>query len=153
MTRTQPILRKESSTGDAAVDGLCSGIVAGTAMGLYLVLIGLLIGQGPAVVLGRFDPAGGASPLTGALAHLAVSGVYGVLFGLAGYVAARWRRLPVWLAGLGYGLVLLFLAEALIMRLPGTGSALRETPLVHLAAGHLLYGLTLGLLMDRQRAA
>jgi hypothetical protein len=101
MARTQPILRKKTGAGDAAVDGLCSGVLAGAAMGLYLVLIGMRIGQGPAVVLGRFDPAGGASPLTGALAHLAVSGVYGLLFGLLGYLGTGWRRIPVWLAGLG----------------------------------------------------
>jgi hypothetical protein len=101
MAGTQPFLRKANSAGDADVDGLCSGVVAGAAMGLYLLVIRLLIGQGLAVVLGRFDPAGGAFPLTGALAHLAVSGVYGLLFGLLGYLGTGWRRIPVWLAGLG----------------------------------------------------
>ncbi|MCA9957294.1 MAG: hypothetical protein KC434_21345, partial [Anaerolineales bacterium] len=67
----------EKTTGDTAVDGLIAGLVAGLTMGLFLTLGGLLNGRQPLETLSFFDPARAGSWLTGLLAHLAVSSIYG----------------------------------------------------------------------------
>ena len=81
------------TAGDAAVDGLLAGAAAGVAMATYLVVIGLVAGEEPTVVLARFDPsgAGAAAPLIGGVMHLAVSAVYGLLFGLIYRLTGRGR--------------------------------------------------------------
>jgi len=149
MTGNEVLTSKPTTAGDAAVDGLLSGVAAGIVMAVYLVAVGLVMGEGPGIVLSRFDPGEGASPLTGALMHLAVAGMYGMLFGLGHrLVARRWRHiLPGWLTGLAYGLALLLIAEAVI--LPGTDSPLREIAFVHFALAHMIYGLVLGSLHGR----
>ena len=52
-------------------------------MAVYLVVAGLLLGKGLAEMLGLFDPAMAGNALTGTLAYLAVSAIYGVVFALA----------------------------------------------------------------------
>ena len=121
MARTEKVVDGRLRTaGDAAVDGLLAGAAAGIAMAAYLVVIGLVAGEGPAVVLARFDPsgAGAASPLIGALMHLAVSAVYGLLFGLIYRLIGRGRlagRAAGALMGLVYGLALLLVAQGLAL--------------------------------------
>jgi len=137
--------------GDAAVDGLLAGAGAGFVMAAYLWVVGLVQGLPAATVLGRFDPGPAASPLTGALVHLAVSGVYGAIFGLGWRLSGSLpllRRVPVWALGTAYGLLLLGVAWLVI--LPGTGALVRDVPLPHLALAHLLYGATLGILAGRR---
>jgi hypothetical protein len=137
--------------GDAAVDGLLAGLAAGLLMAAYLWLAGLLQGVSIGALFARFDPGQPASPLTGALVHLAVSGVYGVAYGLGLKLAGGLplaQRAPGWLLGAAYGLALLGVAYGVV--LPGTGSPLRELPPIHLAAAHLLYGLALGRLAGRR---
>lgn len=141
MSNSEPLTREKAQIGDAAVDGLMHGVAAGAAMAAYLVVVGLVSGEGPAQMLARFDP-GGASPLTGALMHLAVSGVYGIGFALIQRLVGR--RVPSWLAGLIYGVLLLLVAEAIVP--PGASSPLRAIPALHFAVAHGLYGLTLGIL-------
>ena len=151
MTESNRLAHKDLTLGDAAVDGLLSGIAAGIVMAVYLIVVGLVTGEAPGMVLSRFDPGEKPSPLTGALMHLAVAGVYGMLFALGRrLIVRRWpfNTSLSWLAGLAYGLVLLILATTVI--LPGTGSPLREIPFPHFAVTHVLYGLTLGALMGRQ---
>jgi hypothetical protein len=150
MTKSKHLTRQEITIGDAAVDGLLNGVVAGLVMAAYLVVIGLVTGDGPATVLSRFALSEAPSPLTSALMHLAVAGVYGILFGLGWRFTARvWRhKLPAWLWGLAYGLVLLLLAETVILR--GTNLPLLESSTVHFALAHVIYGLTLGFLIDRR---
>ncbi len=153
MTESRHLTQIEVKTGDAAADGLLKGIVAGVVMAVYLVLVGLVVGEGPGTVLARFAPSGGASVMTGALVHLAVSAVYGALFGVGWHVVKRRQpfdkrragSLPPWLAGLLYGVILLVVAEAAL--LAGADSPQREIPLVHFAAAHVIYGVSLGLLM------
>ena len=59
MVRTEKTVDERRQTaGDAAVDGLLAGAAAGIAMAVYLVVAGLLAGEGPASVLARFDPRG-----------------------------------------------------------------------------------------------
>lgn len=133
------------SIGELAVDGLLIGVGAGVVMAAYLVLAGLAGGEAAADTLGRFDPTGGGVPLAGALAHLAAAAVYGALFGAARKITGR---LPAWLAGLGYGALLLGLANG-ILAVPA-GQALRAIAPWHFLAAHLVYGLTLGLGLARR---
>jgi hypothetical protein len=126
--------------------------MAGLVMVAFLIIAGLLGGVDPSSMMSRFDPSDAASPLTGVLAHMAVAGVYGAIFGLIW----RWliRRRPAlgrfgWLIGLIYGLGLLLFAESLTMR--GPGSALLAIPRIHFALAHAVYGLVLGLMVQRQQ--
>lgn len=121
-------------------------------MAAVLMIAGLLTGVGPASTIARFDPAGAdaASPLTGALIHLAVSAVYGLLFG----VLFRWLGRGRWagratavILGLAYGLLLLLTAQGLIATSAGAG--LREMPALHFAAAHVVYGVAVGWLIGR----
>jgi uncharacterized membrane protein YagU involved in acid resistance len=79
-------------------------------------------------MLGRFDPGAAASPLVGGLAHLAMSAIYGILFALSWrLLLSRWLgRVPLWLTGLAYGLILLLAATA--VGLPLSDSPLKEIP-------------------------
>ncbi len=147
MNDSRPLTRKEITIGDAAVEGLLDGVVAGVVMVVYLVAIGLVTGEELATVLSRFDPGEEASPLTGTLTHLAVAGVYGVLFGLGHHWIGWGGRLPGWSIGLMYGFLLLLIAEAII--LPGTDSPLREIAFLHFALAHVIYGLALGFAISR----
>ena len=151
MVRTEKAVDGRLRTaGDAAVEGLLAGAAAGMAMAAYLVVIGLVGGEGPAVVLARFDPAKEGAPLIGAVVHLAVSAVYGLLFGLIYRLIGRGRlagRAAGALMGLVYGLALLVVAQGLA--LISAGIPLREISAVHFAIAHLVYGLVLGWLVAR----
>ena len=153
MTNTNGMINGEISASDAAIDGLLSGVLAGLVMIAYVVLGALVGGADPLATLALFAPEPTSGPLVGLLAHLAVSGIYGVLFGA---LYARLLRRPsynppAWLHALVgglYGLLLLLAAWALL--LPATGSQLQQIPLLHLAVGHLLYGALLGWLVYRR---
>ncbi|MDQ1300430.1 MAG: hypothetical protein QG637_347 [Chloroflexota bacterium] len=153
MVRTERMVTERRSTADdAAVDGLLAGAGGGIAMAAVLVASGLLAGAGPASTLARFDPsgAGSASPLAGGLIHLAVSAVYGLLFGVIYRLAGR-----SWLAGRAAGALLgLMFGLALLLAAPGlaatsAGAALRGIPMLHFAAAHLVYGAVTGWLVAR----
>ncbi len=151
MSDTHTWHHTKSGWGDAAVDGLLSGVAAGLLMASFLLLAGWAAGRSWDWVLRQFDPGLTPAPLTGALTHLAVSGVYGILFGgLWRPVARVWRRLPGWLAGLGFGLLLWLLALMAVSARSGAGSGwLQGIPPAELAAAHAIYGLALGWLMSR----
>ena len=144
--RTGFVTQRRRAIGDVVVDGLLSGLLAGGAMGVFLVAAGLISGVGPGQVLGRFDPAGDASPLTGTLMHLAVSGLYGVglalVLHLLGGRWADWRRYG-WLLGAGYGLVVWVVAQFVL--LPSLGIALADISPALFIPAHLAYGVVLGL--------
>lgn len=151
MARTEKVVSERRSTaGDAAVDGLLGGTGAGIAMAAALMIGGWLAGEQPERMLARFDPSRLASPLTGALVHLAVSAVYGLLFGVAYRLLGRGRPAG-WttgaLSGLAYGLLLLLVARGLTA-MDGR-AALQEIPAVSFAVAHLVYGLVLGWLVGR----
>jgi hypothetical protein len=151
VTQDKRPLGKTATVADAAVEGLLSGIAAGVLMAISLIGLGLITGDAPASILGRFDPGKQAASLTGGLAHLAVSGVYGILFGLGWHLLQRrLRALPAWVGGLVYGVALFGLAETLL--LPATGSPLGEIPAAQFGLAHAVYGVALGLLTGRQRA-
>ncbi len=147
MADSDRLAQKETTLGDAAVDGLLAGGGAGVLMAAYLILAGLAMGEGLTTILGRFDPGGTASPVVGALTHLAVSGIYGALFGMGWWIVPRgWRGRWTGLgAGLVYGLALFGMAVSVL--LPATTSPLSEIPALHFAVAHALYGLALGWLL------
>lgn len=151
MVRTEKfVFERRHTAGDAAVDGLLAGAAGGVAMAGVLVVSALLTGEGPVRMLARFAPAGSASPLTGAMIHLAVSAVYGLLFGVVYRLVGR-GRLAGWPAGvvlgLVYGLVLILVAQGLAST--AAGSVLREIPALHFAVAHLVYGAVTGWLIAR----
>jgi uncharacterized membrane protein YqgA involved in biofilm formation len=84
--------------------------------------------------------------VAGALAHLAVAGVYGALFGIL--VRRLPRRVPSWLAGLAFGLALWVIAITVL--LPGAASSLSAFPAVHFLIAHVMYGGVVGLMIGRR---
>ena len=145
MSESKSTLVRQNSIGDAAIDGLFAGLIAGILMILVIILGGLLAGETPTTILARFSTGQSASPLAGGLLHLAVSGIYGVVYSLLpfGIPAIFRNRLLGVLAGLGYGLILLGLAVTVL--LPGLRSPLEDLPIWVLALGHIVYGIVLGL--------
>lgn len=134
------------TTGDAAVSGLLKGMVGGAAMAGYMIIALASNGESPGEVLQRFGPEGGAgSPLTGAVSHLAIGAIYGMLFALVWRQAARrvagWK--PALLGGLLYALLLFALAQLVL--LPAGRSPMLDVP-VQFALAHMIYGLVLGYL-------
>lgn len=135
-------LKREQTIGDSAVSGLFYGLLAGVVMGAYLLLSAVLSGYTVEESLSWFTPDESGNALQGILLHLAVSGIYGIGYGLL----RHWlfRRIPGWSGGLVYGLALFALAGLVI--LPGAGLGLTKISTLHLGVAHLLYGLVLGLL-------
>ena len=149
----QSVSKTERGWGDAAVDGLLAGVAAGVLMAIYVLVIGLLGGTGWAEVLAQFDPSTDPQPVTGALTHLAVAGVYGAIFGLVWrLVSALWPRLPGWLGGLAFGLVLWGLAMA-VTASGAMGDWMRTVAPIHFLVAHVLYGIALGVRGGRAREA
>ncbi|MBK8986600.1 MAG: hypothetical protein IPM39_11045 [Chloroflexi bacterium] len=144
MTKTHLVWR-EKTIGDTAVDGLLAGLVGGGVMALFLLTAGWLTGTPPQITLAYFDPAQAGSWLTGLLAHLAVSAIYGVVFGLLLGMVGRIRPSLVrwgWLMGLGYGLLLWLLGLGVV--LTAVGAPLAQISPGQFALAHLIYGLVLG---------
>lgn len=137
--------------GDAAVDGLLAGIGAGLVMALFLLLIGLLNGDLATAVFGRFDPGQNQQWLTGLVIHLAVSSIYGIVFGLLFRVLIRirpsWARFS-WLPGLAYGLILYGVVQTALAT--GIDSGLVQFTAVILLLAHAIYGLVLGIILGRK---
>jgi hypothetical protein len=135
---------KDKKAMDLAIDGFIGGILAGLAMGLVLVVGEWILGITPGAVLGRFSPSGNSLPMTGALVHVAVSSIYGLVFGLLIFPVRKLirRNLPVWTFGLVYGGILFLLAQSVF--LSGIDSTLQAIPAWLFLLGHLVYGVLLG---------
>jgi hypothetical protein len=144
MEKLENLTKEKTSFGDAAVSGLFNGLVAGAAMAVYLVLAGLLLGHG-AGFMSYFATGAVVSPQLGTLAHLGVSGIYGILYALLlrGMRFAKFTTVPGWAMGFAYAL-LLWLVAVLVV-LPGPGALLKSIPAVHFLVAHGVYGLVLGL--------
>ena len=56
MAKIENFERRELSVGDAVIDGLFTGLLAGLGMAAVLVLAGWTGGEQPAEVLSRFAP-------------------------------------------------------------------------------------------------
>jgi hypothetical protein len=149
MNDVKQLPRTSSTRGDAAVDGLIAGVCAGFVMGMYLILVGLISGESPAIIVARFGPSAGSELLHGILLHLAVAGFFGIVFGLVRWITIRHRssRRIDWAIGLMYGLILFLLAQT--VTLPQANSPLQATPLAHFMVAHLAFGLTLGTVINR----
>jgi hypothetical protein len=153
MDKASLITDNKNSLSNLAVDGLLYGLVGGVAMLLGLAAFALFSGDSPGALLERFGPNGSTSPIQGLLSHLAVSAIYGVLFGsLIWPVLRRYpsANLAGWFGGLGYGLLLFVFAQVAI--LPGSNSPLAQLPFWEWASGHAIYGLVLGGLFARKVA-
>ena len=138
---------------DAVVDGLIAGLEAGLVMVVFLIAVEWAsTGDGAGLTLARFDPGNHPAPLTGLIVHLAVSGVYGLVFGFIGWLLNQRVSLL-----LGSGLSILYggLYGTAIFLLPWlTFSAkvgqsfLGFSPLVFWLA-HVLYGSSLAVIVAR----
>ena len=137
------------NSGDAAVTGLFSGIAGGLVMILFLMAAGLATGSAPVVVLGHFDPTGDGNPLSGILAHLAISSVYGVVYGIVWRVLSQTGRkqAPGWMTGLLFSLALYAIAR--LVFLTAGNISLLSIPAWQLLMAHLGYGLGLGWVFER----
>ena len=142
---------KRRTAGDAAIDGLLAGIGAGLVMGVFLLVAGLVGGEAPADVIGRFDPAQSNNLVAGLVTHLAVSAIYGAIFGVLFLALARLRPGLArwgWLAGLVYGLALFAIARGAIGTGVDSGLAYFATTILLLA--HAIYGLVTGMVIGRK---
>jgi hypothetical protein len=140
---------EKTTAGDAAVNGLLNGMLAGAVMAAYLIVALGISGESLVDVLSRFGSANGAmSPLVGAVSHLAMSAIYGIGFALIWrWIARRSQRRGLALVGgLIYAGFLFTIAELIL--LPAAGSPLLDIPL-HFGIGHAIYGVTLGLFTRR----
>jgi hypothetical protein len=143
---TMTTIQKSRTVGDAAVDGLLAGMAAGVVMAVYLLVTGLIAGETFISILSRFSPGEPTTPLSGALAHLAVSAIYGALFGVI--MMTLRQRVPAWATGMAYGVVLFLVARYAL--LPGTGSSLQEIFPLNFGVAHLIYGGVLAILIGRK---
>lgn len=140
--------------GEAAVDGLLAGVIAGLAMAITLLVASLVYGRSLMEAQSLISVGVTAEPTLGLLSHLAVSGVYGIVFGLMDYlILGKWLKQVSLgssaLLGLIYGVILWFIAVFFL--LPGSISPMQSLPMSLLLIAHLVYGLVLGLLEGRQR--
>ncbi len=140
------LTKKRQEPGDAAVDGLFSGFIAGFPMAAWVLVVGWLSGDSPSVVLGGFSLTGASDALIGVTTHFSVSAIYGAIFGLiSGFLPKRVVMMP---AGLIYGLLLYVIADLILF--PGVNDQLMNYPPILLAGGHVLYGLVLSFLVARR---
>lgn len=144
MEKVEGHLKTKITAGDAAVNGLLNGLVGGVAMAAVVIIFSLLGGKGFGY-LGYFSAGAPVLPLVGLVMHLAVSTIYGLLYGLIRKWTRldRLTRLPGWLAGLIYAMGLWVFAVTLL--LPGAKSMILTLPWVVFFTGHFAYGLVLGL--------
>jgi uncharacterized membrane protein YagU involved in acid resistance len=150
MAGTSQALPKNRSISDYAIDGLAAGFIAGLLMVTYLIGAGLSIGLSPANILSSFRVQDPNTSLAGILLHLAVSGVYGTIFGSSYHpLIGKIQRPSIGiLTGALYGVLLYLLARGAI--LPSTNSPLLQFPSAHLLVAHLIYGFILGWLVNHR---
>jgi hypothetical protein len=145
------ITTRDRSNSDLAVDGLLNGLLGGVAMAAFLVVVTLLNGwefESIFELLVESSP----SPITSVAVHFAISGVYGIGFGLFyGMALTRVKGSPtVWLllfSGLVYGALIWLLAVTVII--PQTDGFFATLPSGYLISAHFLYGMITGLLFKR----
>jgi hypothetical protein len=128
---------------DAVINGLFSGVLAGLAMILVLALLGSYNQPKIKDLLGLFDPTGNQNFYAGGFAHLAVSAVYGLIFGLLWKLFFFGRRIPVWIGGVIFGGLIFVFSELFISQ--GSGTPLFQIPALLFGISHLVYGTILGL--------
>jgi hypothetical protein len=150
MDKTGQISENNINLSRLAVDGLIYGLLSGVAMYLSLAAFALLSGESPVVVASHFSIGEQTSPWLGLFGHLAVSAIYGALFGALIWPVLRRisdRKMVTWLGGLAYAALLLILAQFAI--LPNTNSPLDILSYWQWVIVHGVYGLVLGGLYSR----
>ena len=153
MDNSKSLMRAHRSVGDAAVDGLLNGLIAGSIMTIYIALIGVTMGTNLAAVLSAFDLGQGTSPVRGVLIHLAIAAIDGMIFSLIYRLIEQHRTVGQGgsvLIGLVYGLLLWSIAQVAITA--GINDSLGSLPVVHLVVAHVIYGVTLGCMARRRWA-
>ena len=153
MTNTERVARSNLTAGDAAVDGLFSGALAGIPMVVYAAAAWLVFDPGAGETISRYMADRDLSLFNTLLLHLAVSSVYGLVFSLGYNIFTRKARAAPspWasiLAGMVYGSLLLALAHLVILP---AGAAPLQLSFGVSAPAHLIYGAALGLLVHRSR--
>jgi len=151
MNNSHSLMRARSSIGDATVDGLGDGALAGLAMVLYLALMALLSGGTPLAVLTGLDLEQWSSPLRGLLLHLALAAIYGAIFCVTRRAIVRRRSINRWASvaiGLAYGLLLWLIAPWVLPA--GVTALLRAVTPIDFFSAHVIYGVSLGVLSSRR---
>ncbi len=146
----EPVARPPNDRSRAVRGGVVAGIVGGLALAIFLAVVALLNGMPVAPVfkgaaLPLFGPERVSSPLwepgvvvLGTLLHLAVSIVWGVLFGLLFYGMSRAATM---LAGIGWGLTVWIGMFYVVLPLTGGFGVTQATPLWQAITMHLVFGL------------
>jgi hypothetical protein len=145
MDKVDIINDNKSSLNNLAADGVIYGLMGGIIMYILLAALALFSGENPAALLARFSTGQLTSPIRGLLSHLAVSAIYGALFGMLVWpLLTRFtaRRFYGYIGGLLFGSLLFLLSHIAV--LPITNSPLGEIPTWEWGLGHALYGLVLG---------
>lgn len=142
------------SAGDLAVDGIFTGIEAGIIMAAFLVAVSAQNQISPVELLSAFSINSYPTWISGILTHLAVSSIYGIFFNLGIYFFFRKSSnlkvsFFVPFSGLIYGSLLWIAAEYFLFGL--TAFQLKDMPANILLVAHLIYGLVLGILVQRRR--
>lgn len=143
--------------GDSAVDGLVGGFVAGVVMGIYLMVVGLLSRMSTWYLMDTLVPLNNNNLLYKILLHLAISMIYGAVYGAAISVirrisASRFRNWFLVVFAVLYGLVL-FVFARVVLFLVLDQAFFSQNLLFHLLFAHILYSLVLGLLVRQVRAS
>lgn len=147
--RTQPA--GQIRIGDAAVDGLFDGALAGLGMALCLALTDLISGGIPLAVLTGFDWGQWSSPLRGLVLHLTLAAIYGAIFSAARRAIVRRWPLNRWASGalgLAYGLLLVLISPGVLPA--GVEALLRAVTPIDFFSAHVIYGISLGMLSSRR---
>lgn len=143
--------------GDSAVDGLVGGLVAGVAMGIYLMVVGLRSRISTWYLIDTLVPLNNNNLMYKILLHLAISMIYGAVYGAAISVirrvsASRFRNWFLVVFAVLYGLILFVIARVVLF-LVLEQAFFSQNLLLHLLIAHLIYSLVLGLLVRQVRAA
>lgn len=139
-------LRSDPHTfGDAAAEGLIGGIAAGIVMIFFLGIAAVILGDTITNLIGRFRPSEDLPPISGIFSHLAVSAVYGAIFGVAFRMINSWQHIPSLFLGIIYAVILALGAQLLL--LPAFNSPLLEIPAWIFFTAHLTYGFALGIIV------
>lgn len=143
---------KHNLIADCIVDGILHGMFAGAVMLALFIGMGNLVGKSPLDLLSMLGaPDAASSPMQGALRHIAMSAIYGIVWSLLIVLpVCRWRlvRVPNWrVIGIGFGILLWSIALIVIQY----WTALSLLPWYALLIAHMVYGGTLGYLQVRQK--
>lgn len=153
--QTQSDLARESTQRrkgvpftDFVVDGLLHGMCAGSVMLALFLVLGRLMRVDAPELLAMLDPSN-TSAMQGALRHVAMSAIYGIVWSTLIVLPVRRRSRPVaidWrIAGLTFGVGIWLVALVAIRYWTG----LSLFPWYILLIAHLAYGGTLGYLQMR----